>query len=104
MEGVDVKVNLDGERINNYVAQAVLDSAIGKQLENEINKKVQDYTGGIIRNQLDHLINNIIRNEAETIVKEKIGVAVRNYLEKSLTPEWIQSKVEEALQKVTIRY
>jgi len=95
---MDLNINIDPEQINKMVAEAVVDSAIGEQVREQVKKSVtalgSSYNNpieGVIKQHISALINQVLLDDYADELKAKVHEAVSG----RITDEFV-SKVIEA--------
>lgn len=100
-------MNLTPEQINQFLADAVLKSQIGKAVEDAVARSIGSLTK-TYDNPFDHVIKNhihsIIEKEIVTkyapLLQEKVEKAIANFM----TEEYTQKVIEAGLEKLKARY
>jgi len=89
---VDIKVDVDAEAVNQMVAQAILDSAIGTRIKQAADKVAREYSlswqnhiRDAVRREVDRHIRDFVSGEFGPLIKEK----VREYLTDEVAAELI---------------
>lgn len=99
---LDIQLDIDPKKIEEMIAKAVLDSAIGKTVEEGINKAVADldrYDGPIrnaIRTQVQQIVYTVIRDE----YGEKLREAVRLLMTDEVVNEVANKAFKAFLEKM----
>lgn len=81
---MDFKVDIDPEQINKEVSEAILKSAIGKQLKESIEKEVKNL-GGLYNNPMDTVIRGEVNKVIKELIAEKYQDQIRAEVEKHIT-------------------
>jgi hypothetical protein len=99
---LDVKVDIDAEQVNKMIAEAVLNSVLGK----EIKKHIQDYASKI-NSTYDNPIKDIVKRTVDQIVwdilnadyKEAIRAEITRQLADKMSDEFIEGIAKAGLAK-----
>lgn len=81
---MDIKVDIKPEDVNKAVADAILKSAIGKQLEECINKSLTDMSSSW-NNPLKPIIEREICALMRDVIREKYADRIKKLVEEKLT-------------------
>jgi uncharacterized protein YajQ (UPF0234 family) len=94
---MELKVNLDAATVNQYVAQAVLDSAIGDQINQVLQEKISNIgKSWNPDNPLRKVIEAEISNQIQKLIREReYADLIRETIKKQITEELI-SKITTA--------
>lgn len=80
---MEINVNLDPEQVNKTVAEAIINSAIGKAIKAAIEKHLEAFT-------------RTWDNPVEPVIKEQIYGIVRDLIDKQYRPQ-IEEKVKSLI-------
>lgn len=99
-----MEINIKPEDINLYVKNAIMESTIGKNVKEGIEKGLNDLFGGY-RNP----IGEIMRRELESIVKEymsqeDVKPKIMTAIAKAITPDAIDSIITYGVSELKKRY
>ncbi|MHB8372222.1 MAG: hypothetical protein ACYDBI_05885 [Thermoplasmataceae archaeon] len=102
-----MELNIDPEAINKMLVDAILKSALGKTLNESIDRVVTDLSKSY-NNPFDQEIKNVIRVEMakilQTTYKEQIAKKVKERVEAGITDEVLDRIIIKALEKVFSNY
>ena len=97
----DVPVSISPEAVNQYIAKAILDSAIGEQLQKCIEERLTDFRlGAAIERAVDAAISQIVfqllssehGDELREAVKSKISGDIVADLAGKALDNWLESR------------
>ena len=95
-------MEIKAEDIDQMIANAIIESSIGKHVKAEVAKAVKSIDSGFFR---DNWVQRMIEKEVEVVVREliqdKYSAQLRDSVEKHLDAN-IDELVDEAARKVTI--
>ena len=94
---MDVKVDIDAEAINKHVADAIIDSAIGETLREEINNQVKALSKPIYDNPLKKVIEAEISKAIYQIVMKEMSDDIRKAAREQLTDKILIEFCSKAL-------
>lgn len=86
-----MEVNLDAKDVNEYIAQAVLDSTLGKQIKKEIEEALKgaySYDAPVkrvVQSEMNTLIHTMITEEYAPIIRKKVQRYVTDEILNDLT-------------------
>lgn len=105
MEEDEKELAIQGQKINEYVAQKILESSIGDYIKKAIKDKIEEFTryNNPLKEIIDKQMNLII---IETLKEEKYVKAVKDSVKRAFNDEKINSLVEDFCKrlKVSDRY
>lgn len=97
-----MELKIDPEAVNKFVADAVLNSAIGdavkKAVENELEKLTSVYNNpfeSVVRTHVTGIALTVLREEYDDVIREKVAAA----LAKSFSTEFINRICDKALER-----
>lgn len=100
---MDINVNLDPEQINKVVAEAILQSAIGEQLEKVIDREVQK-----LSRSYDNPIEGVVRQEIQAavtnIVHERYAEKIKAMVAQKVTEQFTEELFDKLWSAFTDRY
>lgn len=98
---IPFKLDLDPEKINAFVSEAIIKSAIGAELKRVITEQVstlsrtfQNPIEGVVRREIETIVTQLIRTE----YREKIAAVVREKVTEQFTDELLK-KLWEAFNR-----
>ncbi len=99
----EVTVLIDAEKIQHEVTQAILDSAIGKQLKKTLEELAKKWNvGGYWNNTL----TKIVEDEVNSVIRTKVREAIIPYLEtnvpKLITPSLLEELTTAAMSSLKV--
>ena len=100
---MDLKIDIKPEHINKMVAEAVLNSAIGEQVEAVVKKNVKELGRGydnpidaVVKKHISDLIVSILATEHGEELKKQVKEAVSE----KITSEFVSKIVDAAWSKM----
>ena len=99
---VEVTVNIDADAIQQHVVQAILDSAIGKEIKSAIEASVRNLGGydGAIRRVVEQEVYQVIKNVVGKDFRTMIETKVKESLSSELVTSIIDSAWKHLMEKV----
>jgi hypothetical protein len=85
-----IPVQIDPEAINRYVAEKILDSALGQHIEDAIQnalKKDLYGRGSVVQQAVDQAIQEHVRVAFRELIRGEFAPLIREALTERLTPE-----------------
>lgn len=97
---MDFKLDIDADEVNRHVSQAILDSCIGKELKDGIEKEVKELVSGSWNKP--GLLDGIIRAEVKNILRdllrgEEYGPKLDREVRVAITDETIKAVVNKTM-------
>lgn len=99
----ELKVELDPQAINKLVAEAILQSAIGTQLEKVINKNIETLSRSY-DNPIEPVVQSEIREAVTKIVREKYGEMIRQKVAEKVTEQFTEDLFDKLWQAFERKY
>lgn len=96
---VEINVDIDADKINEYVAQAVLKSAIGTELQRIIDQEVKRFSTRF-DNPIVTVVRKIIADEIRTVVHEQFSALIKEKVITALTEEKLTAIIDKAWSKL----
>ena len=96
---MQLDVKIDPEEINRYMADQILQSAIGEKMKEVVARKIADlaspsYYGK--ESPLEAVVSDFIRNHLHSIIRDEYGDKVRAMISEKLTDEFVASTMDQA--------
>lgn len=95
----EVKVELSAENIDKAIADAVINSMLGKTIIEMVHQKVKDIQANGYRNPISDIIDQCIRAEIAKQVEALIPI-ISEGVKKQLTEEFVASAVQRGLNRL----
>ena len=100
---MDIKLDITPEKINEYVANSVIESSIGEALKKSIDDQIQKLNRGwdspldkVVRSEIESACYRILRDE----YKEQIEQSIKDILPKYITNDFIGEIMQNALNNM----
>lgn len=94
-------LQIDPEAINRYVAEQIIESAIGEQLRAVIDDQIKKHSSSYYDNPMKHVVAAALQQEArEYLATPEIKARLRAKVEEGLTDELIDTLITQIGQKV----
>ena len=95
---MELNLNVDSTAINQYMAEKVLESALGDQIKKAIAEKFKEFDGynSPLKGVVDQYIREAIMTHLQTTYKAQISAAIV----KALTPEAIEKLAQDYVGKL----
>lgn len=96
-----MEIKVDSEMVNKVVAEAIIKSALGKNLEDAINKQMKDCIDGYnspVKQLVTQHVTNCIKTALETNYKDKIVEMIAAKLSGEHVDSIVSASVTKALQ------
>ncbi len=100
---IDIKVKIDAQNVNEYVAKAILESALGAEIEKALKEVVTETCGGglygsnPLKAAIEKEVSNTIHKFIHTEYKEQIKKHIRDHITEEVLAD-ITSKAWEAFK------
>lgn len=91
------QVSFDPQKINEFIANAILQSHMGKAMDDRVNEFVNKMSSSY-DNPLDPIIKRYITEAIETLVKEKYKNFIEDQIKSKITEEKV-SKIVDTIWK-----
>lgn len=101
MDGV--RITVDPEQVNKMLSEALLQSAIGEQLEKVINKEVQALSRSY-DNPIEKVVKNEIREAITRIINEEYGEKIKTMVAEKVTEQFTKDLFDKLWSSYTNRY
>jgi hypothetical protein len=106
---IQVGVRLEGEDINDYLAKAVLESALGEQVRKAVGEAVKRlntsyYGQDGLRSAIDSEVFQMAQRMARELVSDELNEKVRTIVMNYLTDDRLGELVQKAMQGEKVRY
>lgn len=88
-------MQLTPEQINEFVAQAVLESALGQEVQASIERVMKSF-----RNTHDNPFDSVIRAHANQIIDKELQTTYRPVLEAGIKTAMTKIMTDETLDKI----
>lgn len=98
-----INVNIDPEQVNRAVAEAIINSAIGKELERVINEEVSSLSKRY-NNPIEGVVRREITKEIERLVQEKYSGQLRTMVAEQLTEQFTEDLFKKMWDSFMSRY
>jgi hemerythrin-like domain-containing protein len=92
----ELGVQIDSEAVNRYLADKILESAIGEELKKQVDQAVKDMSayGSPLKNLIAQHIQNEIIKLLQTEYSEQIAAVVREKVTAEFTAELLDKAFE----------
>lgn len=91
-----MEIKIDSEMVNQVVTNAIIKSALGQNLEAEINKQIKESISGY-RSPVGDLIQKFIREAIQAVLRDNFQEQIRESIAKTLTNNHVEKLVESAV-------
>lgn len=88
---MDIKVDIDPEKVNQMVVQAILQSAIGEEIQKEINNVLKAWDSPVKK-----AIAKVIDREMVSIISEEFGPTIKEKVKDLVTDDLLTDLVNKA--------
>lgn len=95
---MELNVNIDPEQINKLVADAVLHSAIGKQVEEQV-KRCVDELGRSYHNPIEDVIKCHIRDMVRDVLGREYAETIKEQVRTSLAEKMTDDLIGKILDR-----
>lgn len=96
-----MEVNITPEQINQYFANAVLNSALGAHIKEVIEKKLKDLSW---RNLIEGVVEQEIRDATQRFITTEYAEILHNAVKEKVTADFTIALVDKVLDGVLKRY
>lgn len=100
-------MQLTPEQVNDFIANAVLESQLGVAVKESVDRAVRDLSRGY-DNPFDKVIRQFVENLISSELREnylpRIADEVKQTMENYVTDEIVQKIVEAGMEKLRSRY
>jgi hypothetical protein len=95
---MDLQLNIDGSKINEYMAAKILESTLGDQIKKQIAEtmKTFDAYNSPLKGVVNQFVNQVIDEELRTTYKAPVQEAIR----KAMTTEQLEKLADEYVSKL----
>jgi len=100
---MDVQVHVDAEAVNKMVADAILKSALGKQIEEAIKRQISSLSTSY-NNPLDAEISRMIASIAREQLQAEHGETIRKRITTALAIKLTDEFIDRVVEKAADRY
>lgn len=94
MEGLNVEVN--AEKVNQYLANAILESVLGEEIKKAIKEKLADYS---LRNTIQASVNSHISKIIYQLLQEEHGEEIKKAVKDKMSEGIVTELASKALDK-----
>lgn len=104
---MELEIKVDPKQINEYVAQQIIESALGERLHETVKealKQLGSYGNDPLKSAVQDEVNKQIRELVRTEFAETIAAAVREKLTDEFISNLVQNFVEKLIAQVDKRY
>lgn len=99
---MDVKINIEPDQINKFVADSIIQSTLGVQLQKIIKDKVDEYS-----RQWDNPLKKAVEYEIERVIaivlRDEYGDQIRSHIKdllaKMITDEFCNNLLNDSIMK-----
>lgn len=92
-----MSLNIDSETVNKYVADAVLNSAIGEALKKQIEETLEKITSGK-DNPVQPVIDNHVSNALYQLLHQEYAALIKTRIAARLTDEVLDEIINAAFE------
>jgi hypothetical protein len=100
---MDVKVEIDPEQINQMVVDAILQSAIGEEIQQAVDAEVKRYSKSW-DNPIKVVIRRMVDREIEKVVSSQFGPLVREKVIEFMTDDIVDDLITKAWRALRDSY
>lgn len=99
----DLPITADPEQINKWIANAILESELGRTIREHAVKALQNYD---FKRGVQDTIHGMVLNSARNLIEndEKIHAAITAEISKIVTQDLIHTVASEAVKKLQREY
>ena len=101
---VPVNVGITAEQVNQALAKAVLESAIGRELKKIVDAKAEEFRRGSWNNPLENAVDEEMKRLVMQVMAQEFGPHIKQRLKELLTEKITDDFVSKLWEKALERY